>query len=88
MVREGTWVGWIEETQRKTSGCDLKERSDGNHVALLSQTSRPLLCFCAVLCLCLIGGILKTPEGGPRIKPPECFLYPIINAVDYFNSDD
>ena len=29
------------------------------------------------------GGILKTPEGGPRIKPPECFLYPIINAVDY-----
>ena len=24
-----------------------------------------------------------TPEGGPRIKPPDFFLYPIINAVDY-----
>ncbi len=59
-VREGAWVGWKEETKRKTKGCDVKEGSDENHVAFLSQTTLHLLCVCAVTFLCLSGKYAKT----------------------------
>ncbi len=47
LVREGSRVGWIEETQRRTMGCILKEGSDNNHVSFSSPTSCSLLCYCA-----------------------------------------
>ena len=53
MVRERARVGWIEETQRKTKGCGLKEAVVRNHVASLSPSSSPLLCLFAATCLCL-----------------------------------
>jgi hypothetical protein len=59
-VREGAWVGWKEETKRKRMECDLKEGSDGNHVAFMSETTLPLLCVCAVTFLCLSGNYAKT----------------------------
>jgi hypothetical protein len=34
MVREGSRVVWIEETQRKTMVCGVKEGSDRHHVSL------------------------------------------------------
>jgi hypothetical protein len=34
-VRELAWVGWTEETQRKTKGCGVKEGSERNHVVLM-----------------------------------------------------
>ena len=42
-VREWWRVGWIEEAQRKTTGCSLKEGSDMNHVSFLSPTTCSLL---------------------------------------------
>ncbi len=41
LVREGTRVGWIEETQRKTMVGGVKEGSDRHHVSF----SSPLTCF-------------------------------------------
>ena len=37
-VSEGAMVGWIEETQRKTKGCGLKEGCDDHYILFLSQT--------------------------------------------------
>ena len=34
-VRELAWVGWTEETQRKTKGCGVKEGSERNHVVVM-----------------------------------------------------
>ncbi len=59
-VRERARVGWIEETQKKTMGCGLKEGSVRNHVASLSPTSSPLLCLFAATCLCLINEYAQT----------------------------
>ena len=53
MVRERARVGWIEETQRKTKGCGLKEAVVRNHVASLSPSPSPLHCLFAATCLCL-----------------------------------
>jgi hypothetical protein len=36
LVREGSRVVWIEETQRKTMVCDVKEGSDRHHVSFSS----------------------------------------------------
>jgi uncharacterized membrane protein len=44
MVREGSGVGWIEETERKTMGCVMKDGSDLHHVSFLSPTTCSLLC--------------------------------------------
>ena len=52
-VREGSRVGWIEETQMKTKGCGVYEGSDRNHVAFWSPTHCSSLCFCAGKFLCL-----------------------------------
>ena len=43
-VRERWRVGWIEEAERKTTVCGLKEGSDMNHVFFLSPTTCSLLC--------------------------------------------
>ncbi len=53
LVREGSRVGWIEKTQRKTMECGLEEGSDSDHVFFSSPGSCSLLCFCADKCLCL-----------------------------------
>ncbi len=53
MVRERTRVGWIEETERKTKGCGLKEAVVRNHVASLPPSSSSLLCLFAASYLCL-----------------------------------
>ncbi len=45
LVREGSRVGWIEETQRKTMVCSVKEGSDRHHVSSSSPLSCSLLCF-------------------------------------------
>ena len=45
LVREGSRVGWIEETQRKTMACCVKEGSDRHHVSFSSPLSCSLLCF-------------------------------------------
>jgi hypothetical protein len=45
LVREGSRVGWIEETQRKTMACGVKEGSDRRHVSFSSPLSFALLCF-------------------------------------------
>jgi hypothetical protein len=52
-VREGSRVGWIEETQRKTRGCGLKEGSDQLHVVFMSPNNCSLLCICDGPCLSL-----------------------------------
>ena len=44
-VRERWRVGWIEEAERKTTVCGLKEGSDMNHVFFLSPTTCSLLCI-------------------------------------------
>ena len=38
-VRKGARVGWIEETERDTKGCGLKEGSGRNHVVFLPLTT-------------------------------------------------
>ncbi len=38
-VRKGARVGWIEETERDTKGCGLKEVSGSNHVVFLPLTT-------------------------------------------------
>ncbi len=45
LVREGSRVGWIDETQRKTMVCGVKEESDRNHVSFSSLITCSLLCF-------------------------------------------
>jgi hypothetical protein len=45
LVREGTRVGWIEETQRKTMVCSVKEGSDRHHVSFSSPLTCSLLPF-------------------------------------------
>jgi hypothetical protein len=47
LVREGSRVGWIEETQRKTMVCSVKEGSDTSrhHVSFSSPLSCSLLRF-------------------------------------------
>ena len=48
LVREGTTVGWIEETQRKTMVCVIKEGSDRHHVSFSSPLTCSLLRFVLV----------------------------------------
>lgn len=43
-VREGSKVGWIEETQTETKGCGLKEGSDLHHGVFRFPTTCSLLC--------------------------------------------
>ncbi len=45
LVREGLRVGWIEETQRKTIVCGVKEGSDRHHVSFSSPLTCSLLPF-------------------------------------------
>ena len=45
LVREGSMVGWIDETQGKTRVCGVKEGSDSHHVSFCSLITCSLLCF-------------------------------------------
>jgi hypothetical protein len=45
LVREGSRVGWIEETQRKTMVDSVKEGSDRHYVFFSSPLTCSLLCF-------------------------------------------
>jgi hypothetical protein len=45
LVREGSMVGWIDETQGQTRVCGVKEGSDRNHVSFSSLITCSLLRF-------------------------------------------
>ena len=45
LVREGSMVGWIDETQGKTRVCGVKEGSDSHHVSFSSLITCSLLRF-------------------------------------------
>jgi hypothetical protein len=45
LVREGSRVVWIEETQRKTMVCGVKEGSDRHHVSFSSLVTCSMLPF-------------------------------------------
>ncbi len=53
MVRDGSWGGWTEESERKTQVYGLKEGSDGNNVAFWSKCTNK-------------GGVWTTTEEGMR----------------------
>ena len=45
LVREGSRVGWIEETERKTMVCSVEEGRYRHHVMFLSPLACSLLRF-------------------------------------------
>ncbi len=45
LVREGSMVGWIDETQGKTRVCGVKEGSDSHHVSFSCLITCSLLRF-------------------------------------------
>ena len=45
LVREGSMVGWIDETQGQTRVCGVKEGSDRNHVSFFFLITCSLLRF-------------------------------------------
>ena len=53
LVRERARAGWIEETQRKTKGCGLKEESVMHHSVFLSPPTCTLLWIIAKTWQCL-----------------------------------
>ncbi len=71
-VRERWRVGWIEETERKTMGCGLKDGSDLNHVSFLSPTTCSLLCIWHFDKTCLSDHCTKTKTCYVQIVTAMC----------------